>query len=162
MRYLIIVVALLLLQSCSQGQEIVITKEYIKNGYWSEFNNAIHLEKMKVRKDSLLDIFSPSFKNNVPNHWNITDKLEIDSTFYFGYSGLDTDAGKTKLQGKIYFNKNNNFKWYSNNGKTDTIGELEKKTWYKFSKLKTTPYYVYVYVDSIGKVHRFNIDMSNY
>jgi hypothetical protein len=148
----------------------VITKDYISNKHWGdERNNAILIEKMKLKKDSLLNIFDPNFKKEIPNHWNITNKLEVDSTFRYSYAGLDSKGDRVKLKGKVFFNKDNGFYWnfgntYYAHKKTDksTIGSLENNTWYKFSDLKTTAYYVYIFVDDKGKVHRFNVNMSNY
>jgi len=170
MRILIIIATVLLFQSCSQKPKIVITKDYISNTHWDdERNNAILIEKMKLKKDSLLNIFSPDFKKEISNHWNITNKLEVDSTFMYSYAGLNIREDKVKLKGKIFFNKDNGFYWnfgntYYGHKKTDknVIGSLENNTWYKFSDLKTIAYYVYVYVDSTGKVHRFNVNMSNF
>lgn len=165
MRILIIIATVLLFQSCSQEQEtkIVITKDYISNEHWDdERNNAILIERMKLKKDSLLDIFSSDFEKEIPNHWNITNKLEVDSTSYFGYSGLNIKKDKVKLKGKIFFNKNNGFEWYSANDDKTIIGSLENNTWYKFSSLKTIAYYVYIFVDDTGKIHRFNVNMANF
>lgn len=172
MRILIIIATVLLFQSCSQEQEakIVITKDYISNKHWDdERNNSILVERMKLKKDSVLNIFSSDFKGEIPNHWNITNKLEVDSTFRYSYAGLDSKGDRVKLKGKVFFNKDNGFYWnfgstYYDHKKTDknTIGSLENNTWYKFSDLKTIAYYVYIYVDGEGKVHRFNVNMANF
>ena len=162
MKTLIYLILLLLIMSCSLDPKIEITKDYISNKDWDEYNNSIHVEKMKVNKDSILNIFDANFKEDIPNHWNITNKLEVDSTFYFGYSGLNIKEDKVKLQDKVFFNKDNGFTWYSADGNTNIVGSLENNTWYKFSDLKTIPYYIYIFVDNTGKVHRFNVDMSNY
>jgi len=163
MRTLIIIATILLFQSCSQEPKIVITKDYISNKHWdNERNNAILVEKMKVKKGDALDATSPDFDKEIRSDWDLNDKLEVDSTFYFGYSGLNIKEDKVKLQGKVFFNKDNGFEWYSANGNKTIIGSLKNNTWYKFSGLKTIAYYVYIYVDSTGKVHRFNVNMSNY
>ena len=124
---------------------------------------------MKIKKDSVLDIFALDFEKEVSNHWNVTNKLEVDSSFMYNYTGLGGKSDLKKLEGKIYFNKTNGFYWnfgYTHFGHKKTnknvIGSLENDTWYKFSDLRTIAYYVYVYVDSTGKVHRFNVNMSNY
>lgn len=164
MKLLIIIPIFLLFQSCSQGQEIVITKDYIDNGYWDEYNRSLLIEKMKIKKDSILDIFDPNFKKEVPNHWNITNKLVVDSTFVYRNSLLDQK--KINFSRRIYFNQRNandwNFGHYSIDKQFPTIGSLERNTWYKFSKLKTRPFYIYIYIDGAGEIHRFNVDMSNY
>jgi major membrane immunogen (membrane-anchored lipoprotein) len=130
MRTLIIIITVLLFQSCSQEQEtkIVITKDYISNKHWDdERNNAILIERMKVKNGDILDASSPDFNKDNGFYWN------FGCTYY--------DHKKT--------DKN-------------TIGSLENNTWYKFSDLKTMAYYVYIYVDDEGKVHRFNVNMSNF
>ena len=158
----IIFIIILLLQSCSQEPKIVITKDYISNKYWDRYNNSIRVERMNLKKDSILNVFDSNFEKNIPNHWNVSNKLEIDSAFYFGYNGLNIKEDKLKLKDKVYFNKSNGFNWYSNNGEREIIGQLKNNSWYKFSNLKTIPFYVYIYIDNEGKVHRFNVDMSNY
>ncbi len=163
-------VTIVFFTSCSEEPKIVIAKDYIINKHWDdERNNAILVERMKLKKDSVLNIFSSDFKGEIPNHWNITNKLEVDSTFMYSYAGLNSKEDRVKLKGKIFFNKDNGFYWnfgntYYGHKKTDknVIGSLENNTWYKFSDLKTIAYYVYVYIDGEGKVHRFNVNMSNY
>lgn len=169
MRLLIIITTVLLFHSCSQEPKIVITKDYISNKYWDEYNNAILVEKMKIKKGSVLDVFSPDFDKEIRSNWDLNDKLEVDRTFMYSYTGLGGKSDLKKLDGKIYFNKTNGFYWNFGNThfghkKTNKniIGSLENDTWYKFSDLRTIAYYVYVYVDSTGKVHRFNVNMSNY
>lgn len=162
MRNLIILVAFAILQSCSLEPKIIITKDYINNKYWNNYNNAIHVEKLKLKKDSILDIFKPNFDSGGVNNWNVTNKLEIDSTFYFGYSGLNSKNDKKKMKGKISFINDNGFNWYSSKGSVDIIGKLQNNSWYKFSNLKSTPVYFYVYVDSEGNTHKFSEDLSNY
>lgn len=162
MRKVFIAAIIFSLKSCSQEPKIVINEDYIINRHWDNYNNDIHVEKMKLKKDSVLDIFSSDFKKEVPNHWNITNKLEADSTSYFGYSGLNIKKNKVKLKDKIFFNKDNGFEWYSESGNKTVVGSLEKDTWYKFSNLRTVAYYIYVYVDNEGELHRYNVNMSNY
>ena len=170
MRILIIIAIVLLFQSCSQKPKIVITKDYISNTHWDdERNNAILIEKMKAKGGGILNATSPDFDKEIRSNWDLNDKLEVDSTFRYSYAGLNSREDKVKLKGKIFFNKDNGFYWnfgstYYGHKKTDknVIGSLENNTWYKFSNLKTNAYYVYIYVDSTGKVHRFNVNMSNY
>lgn len=164
MRIVTVLTMLLSLQSCSQEPKIVITKDYISNKYWDEYNRILLIEKMKVKKDSVLDIFAPGFEKDVPNHWNITNKLEVDSTFT--YRNSLSNEKKSNSSNTIYFNRRNTNNWnfghFSIEEQVPIIGPLENSTWYKFSNLKTIPYYIYVYVDDTGTVHRFNVDMSNY
>ncbi len=157
-------------QGCSNQPKIVITQEYIVNKYWNEYNGNILIERLKLKKDSVLDIFQPSFNLNEPNHWNIVRKLEIDSAFRYAYNtGLKYDYLKSPhflLDKKLYFNKNNGNYWCFNefgNEYKKRIGSLENSTWYRFSNLRErTKFYLYVYVDSTGKVTKFIHDLSNY
>lgn len=171
MRILIIIATVLLFQSCSQqGPKIVITKDYISNKHWDdERNNAILVERMKVKNGGVLDATSPDFDKEIRSDWDLNDKLEVDSTFRYSYAGLDSKGDRVKLKGKVFFNKDNGFYWnfgntYYDHKKTDknVIGSLENNTWYKFSNLKTIAYYVYVFVDDTGKLHRFNVNMANF
>jgi hypothetical protein len=160
MRLGFILILVLLFTSCQD--KIKVTKEYIENGYWNNQNNAIYIEKMKVT-DSTLDIFASDFKEE-PNHWNIVNKIEIDNSFSASYSGLNDFApNKPKLKGKIYFNKDNGWKWLVNGQEKEIIGELKSKTWYKFTGLKmNTAYSLYVYVDSSGVVHTYGVNLANF
>lgn len=162
MKPLVIFIISLFLTSCSLQSNIEITEDYISNKYWSDYNNAIHVERMKIKEGIDLDIFDIDFNRDIPNHHNITTKLEVDSSFYFGYSGLNIKSDKIKLIGRIFFNKDNGFEWYTNDGNRNIIGSLKRQTWYKISKLKSTPYYIYIFIDDNGKVHRFNQDLSNF
>ncbi|UOY06606.1 hypothetical protein L0P88_22120 [Muricauda sp. SCSIO 64092] len=173
-KFLFVVITTLTISSCNK---IKITKEYIENDYWNSQNNAIQITKMKVI-DSTLNVLSSDFEIE-PNHWNIVDKIEIDTSFYASYSGLnDIYPNKSKLKGKVYFNKDNGWKWlyksslypnqeglnWSSKAQEEvTIGELENNTWYRFSGLKmNTKFYIYVYVDENGSTHNFGVNLSNY
>ncbi|WP_350288846.1 hypothetical protein [uncultured Croceitalea sp.] len=162
MTRLILLLAVLFFQSCSNDIEIVITREYIDNGYWDEYNNAIHVEKMKVKNGGVLDVLSIEFDKEIRSNWDLNDKLEVDSTFYFGYNGLNVKKDKKKLKNKIFFNRDNGFEWYSNKVSKSKIGLLQNNTWYKFSRLRPIAYYVYIYIDDTGEAHRYNVNMSNY
>jgi hypothetical protein len=145
---------------CS-NKEIIIEKNYIENSNWNEHtNNSIKIERMKII-DPSLNIFSSSFKKE-PNHWNIVNKLKVDSTFICSYFGLNYANNKPKLKGKVFFNKSNGWDWNINGKKKSTIGELKNENWYKFSELHTSAIYNYVYVDSIGGTHVFTANLSNY
>ena len=159
MKYLITILIIGLLVSC--GKNIEITNEYVYNEYWNEYNNAIGIEKMKVI-DSTLNIFSEDFQEE-SNHWNIVNKLEIDSTFNCYYGGLNINyPNKPKLKGKVNFDKYNGWNWSLNGDEKQRIGKLKNNTWYKFSYLTTSAMYKYVYVDSIGKTHVFTANLDNY
>lgn len=205
MRVLLIIVTVLVFQSCSQEPKIVITKDFIINRHWNDYNNAILVERLKIKKGVVLDIFSPNFEEE--SNWSLNDKLKVDSTFMYSYCGtggnltefdvnmakesfkenkskllkdgvnvdslinsikINTDSRK-KLEGKLYFNKANGFNWNFGNTyfghkktKKNVIGRLENNTWYKFSDLRPIAYYVYIYIDSTGEVHRFNVNMANF
>jgi hypothetical protein len=110
---------------------------------------------MKPKKDSALNLSSLS-------QADILTKLEDDSSFIY-YANVLTNERSFKGV-KIYFNKDNGFYWSGENA-GDTakrIGNLQKDTWYKFSYLKTYPYYVYVYIDSSNYAHRYNVNLANY
>ena len=161
MKKIVFIIFIGLLFSCIK--EIEITKEYISNENWDDkSNNSILIQKMLVI-DNSLNIFDPDFVME-PNHWNIVNKLELDSSFVSSYWGLNTsDKDRPKLKGKVYFDKNNGWNWYVNGIKKPTIGNLRNNTWYKFSELTmNTAYYKYVYVDSNGKTHVFSVNLANF
>jgi hypothetical protein len=152
---LILLVTLLTLASC-MNKKIEITPNYIINANWDEQANAIKINKLKLKKDSVINPYSDL------NQIELLEKLENDTSFLF--VGNVTYNGEQYLTRKVYFDKPNGFFWWSNNGetKTETIGELQKDNWYKFSHLVTYPYYVYVYIGSVNKVHRFDVNLANY
>ncbi|WP_346320279.1 hypothetical protein [Chitinophaga sp. YIM B06452] len=137
-------------------EKIEITSDYIINGNWSEHVNSIEINKLRLKKDSTINPFA-----NL-NQAEILEKLEDDTSFIF--------VGNVKYNGekystrKVFFNKKNNFLWWTTKGDTqiETIGSLQKNTWYKFSSLGNYPYIVYIYVDSANKVHRFTVNQSNW
>jgi len=145
---------------CSE-KKIEITPEYIINENWDEHANAIEINKQKVKKDSVINPFS-KLDNRA-----ILSKLEDDSSFVF-FANVKYN-GENYSTRRVYFNKDNGFYWKEGYlVETETkksvkvIGALERNHWYKFSYLVTHPYYVYVYVDSSNKVHRFDINLANY
>lgn len=144
-----------LLASC-YDKEIDITSDYIINANWNNQANAIKINKLRLKKDSLIDPYSAL------NQVELLEKLEDDTSFLFvanvNYNGMKYSDRK------VYFSKNNGFFWWSNKGevKTETIGNLQRNNWYKFSNLVTYPYYVYIYVDSLNKAHRFDVNLANY
>ena len=150
-----------ILAGCSHN-EIEITSEYITNENWSKKNdesggNSLKINKMKVKRDSIIDLSSDLNDAEI-----ILRKLEDDSLFTW-YTNVRIHGGSYKNR-KIYFNKDNGFTWLDdvNKKRTMILGNLEKGNWYKFSYLVTYPYYVYVYVDSSNKVHRFDVNLANF
>jgi hypothetical protein len=147
---------LLLLTGCSD-YKIVITSEYIINPNWDEQANSIKINKMKIKKDSTINPFSDLSQEEILN------KLEEDSLFRW-FANAKIKQGNSYKTTKIYFNRDNGFTWLDDiSGKrANVFGDLEKGNWYKFSHLVTYPYYVYVFVDSIKNIHRFDVNLANY
>ena len=142
--------------------------EYIINENWREGNGNIFIERMKVKTDSSFSIFDSKFRKYNPNHWNIVRKLKLDSSYRYSYNtGSSYNSFKSPFllpDKKLYFNKFNGGYWGFNMFSRDSIkiiGNLENNTWYKFSHLKSKPYIIYTYVDSIGNTHNFAQDLSN-
>ena len=146
--------------SCSSEPRIVITKKSISNEYWDSYNNAIHVDRMKIKKDSTIDVSTSDFDTNTG--WSLFNKLEMDSTFYFGYNGLNIKKDKPLLTGKVFFDRDNGFEWYTGKGNIKIVGVLENETWYLISGLRTEPYELIIYVDENEQVHRFNKLASNF
>ncbi len=158
MRNLIILICVLFFTGClSSGQQIEITPEYIINGNWDEHANALEVSRLKVKKDSAINPFSSL------SQVEILDKLDVDSSFIF-FTNIKYNGEKYSTR-KVYFNKDNGFPWLADkygNTKVKTIGNLQSDNWYKFSHLLTHPYFVYVYIDSVNKVHWFDVNLANY
>jgi hypothetical protein len=156
------------IQSCSQKPTIEITPAYITNGYWDQsLSNFFVIQKMKVKKDSVLDITQPGFDQNVANNTDITEKLEEDASFVFLYISQDQ---KKILGDTIYFDVPNKGNWFVTEAslnklgpKRNVIGKLSRKTWYKFSQLRGGQrFYVYVYIDEKDKGRLFDQYSSNF
>ncbi len=156
MRNLFILLITVLTVGGCLNKKIEITAEYITNANWDKQANAIKINKLRLTNDSTINPFVDL------NQIELLEKLEDDTSFLF--------AGNVKYNGekysnrKVYFDKKNGFFWWSDKGetKTETIGNLQKDNWYKFSDLVTYPYYVYVYIDSSNKAHRFDVNLANY
>ncbi|RAJ06807.1 hypothetical protein LX64_01934 [Chitinophaga skermanii] len=148
-------VMLIALTGCLKNK-IAITADYIINPNWDEYENSITIQKVKVRKDSTLNPFLKLSQNE------ILERLEVDTSFCF--TGSVKFNGEQYSKRKVYFNKKNNFYWWSENRKKkkETIGNLEKNTWYQFSGLISYPNYLYIYIDSMNQPHRFDVNQSNY
>jgi len=84
------------------NKKIEITHEYIINENWSKKNdvaggNAIKIDKMKVKKDSIINLFTDLYDEEILN------KLEEDSLFrWFANINIEGQSYKNR---KIYFNK---------------------------------------------------------
>lgn len=118
------------------------------------------INRMKVRRDSAINPFS-----NL-NQSEILSKLEEDSTCIH-YTNVRLKGKESYDNKKIYFNRDNGFYWGTdrsgNSQKVKTIGNLKNGNWYKFSSLGTIEIqFIFIYVDSIGNVHRFDVWHSNY
>jgi len=137
-------------------KKIEITANYITNANWDEQANAIKINKLNLKKDSTINPFSDL------TQIELLDKLEDDTSFLF--VGNIKYNGEQFSKRKVYFDKKNGFFWWSDKGetKTETIGNLQKDNWYKFSNLVTYPYYIYVYIDSSNQAHRFDVNLANY
>ena len=144
-----------LLISCTD-KKIEITSEYIINENWDEQANAIKINKMRLKRDSVIDL---AHLNQV----DIVNRLREDSSFLY-YANVKIKQGDTYKNKKIYFNQDNGFTWLDDVSgiRTRNLGNLQKGNWYKFSHLVTYPYYIYVYIDSINNVHRFDVNLANY
>jgi hypothetical protein len=160
----LLILSMFLITDCT-NRKVEITNDYIINEYWTKENeqasaNSIVIDKMKPRKDSVVDPFSPLTQAE------ILSKLEEDSSF-MRYANV-----KIKGQGyrdrKIYFDRDNGFCWgsqsfYNSNDCAKMIGILKPRRWYRFSDLGLIIYpFIYVYIDSENKAHRFNITAANY
>ncbi len=153
----------LMLFGCSSGK-VEITNEYIINENWSKqneeaFANSITIDKMKVKKDSIIDPFSDL------DQGEILRKLEKDPSFMH-YANVKISKWEGYKNKKIYFNRNNGFYWgsksrFNSDDTTTTIGNLKPISWYRFTDLGAIAQ-IYVYVDSTNKVHRFDVNLANY
>jgi hypothetical protein len=144
---------------CSQ-ENVTITAEYIINEKWNERgeqvgSNSIRISKMRVKKDSILNPV-PS-----PPQADILGKLEIDSSFIY-YANVKIPEGESYNGKKIYFNKDNGFTWRNHvtGMETKFLDDLQPGNWYEFSGLRHSP--SYIYVDSVNKVYRFDVNTANY
>lgn len=167
MKIIIFTILLIVIFAGCSDKKVEITTEYIINGNWNkkkekDWQNKIEIYKLKVRKDSTINPFLEL------NQVELLSKLEIDSTF-FRYAAVRIEQGKDYSNHPIYFNKYNGFywntnEWPNNKDSVETIGDLQKNSWYRFSELGLLahPYFVYVYVDSVNKIHQFDVNLSNY
>lgn len=142
------------------NEQIEITSDYIVSKNWSKRGkemgaNSIEIKKMKVKKDSTINPFVDLGQEEILN------KLEEDSSFFY-VANIEIKPGENYKDKRIYFNRDNGFYWFTNQGnrKTKVLGRLESNTWYEISRLNY--YYYIVYIDSADKVLRFVINLANY
>lgn len=158
MKSILILICAVFFNGCfNRDERIEITSEYIINENWNEHANAIEISRLKEKKDSTINPFADL------SQVEILDKLEDDSSFIF-FTNVKYNGEKYSTR-KVYFNKDNGFPWLADkygNVKVKTIGNLQSNNWYKFSHLVTHPYFVYVYIDSVSKIHWFDVNLANY
>ena len=151
--------------SCTQ-KRLEITSEYIINENWSKkgeqiSSNSIDIDRMKIVTDSIINPFSDLLQAE------LLSKLIVDSSFMY-YANIKINDKEVYANKKIFFNLDNGFFWRDgkNNyeaSSTKTIGNLQKGNWYRFSSLGLlSTQFIYVYVDSTNKTHRFNVMHSNF
>jgi len=160
MKIISVTILLIFMFTGCSDKKIEITSEYIINENWDKKgeqvgSNSIKINRMKLKKDSMINPFSDLSQEDILN------KLEEDSSFIY-VANIKIRQEESYKGKKIYFNRDNGFYWWTNQGnsKTKILGRLEVGNWYVFSRLN--PYYEYVYVDSVNKVHRFNVNLANY
>jgi hypothetical protein len=155
-------ILLMLLISCNPFDpgEIVLTRTYISNEAWDDYNNQIKVEKMQIR-DSVQIIRTDL--NSISKNFTL---LQVESAYIYEYSGFRDKRPNPK--GKVYFNKDNGWKWvkvasnYKDNERYTTIGNLQKDQWYRFSNLRGKGgFFIYAYVDQKGDLHQYYQDLRN-
>jgi hypothetical protein len=162
-RKYMVLLFLILLVSCNPFDpgDIVLTRTYISNEAWDDYNNQIKVEKMQMR-DSVQMIRTDL--DSIGKNFTL---LQVDSTYIYEYSGFRDKRPNPK--GKVYFNRDNGWKWtkvasnYKDNEIHTTIGNLEKDQWYKFSNLRGRGgFFIYVYVDVDGELQEYYQDVAGW
>lgn len=157
--YLIYTVIILAIFSCSQDK-IEISKEYLVNPNWkSSMINPMLIEGMEIKKDSILEPFSKLSQSA------LLSKLKVDSQYnWSGNVSVSVNKEEILASKTIFFSKNNGFEWWNDvtGEQTYILGDLKNNKWYRFSGLVGAPYLIYVYIDSTGQAHRFDVNISNY
>ncbi|MFT3980773.1 MAG: hypothetical protein QM687_09915 [Ferruginibacter sp.] len=150
----------IIISACSDDKT-EINSEFVINGSWSkkgekDGSNSIQIVKMNVKKDSTINPYINLSQEELLN------KLEYDSTFLYT-ANVKIKDNENYREGKIYFDKENEFYWWSSGGnsKTKILGKLKAGSWYEFTRLKPYPYYI-VFIDGTSAVHRFDINQVNY
>jgi len=145
---------LLFLLGCEE-KEITITKDYVINPNWDEMDNELSIVRMNLINNSdniNLNNVSPS---------DLLEKLTKDTCF--SYETNIKFNGVEYAKRKVYFNRNNGFVWIINpriNFECETIGELQRNTWYKLSGLSNIKTLHYIYIDSLNNVRLFKVPAS--
>jgi hypothetical protein len=143
-------------------KEVTITKDYVVNPYWDKTDNSFIVAKMKL-KDS---------NNNSLNLNNITSQKllsELVKDTSFSFTANVKYDGKRYDERKVYFSRDNDFLWRkppnidpSRNMVFNTIGELDKRTWYFLGGLDKEKTLYYLYIDSLDKLHTFKVSSTSW
>ena len=158
MRYLFLGIILILFTCGCFENDIQITSEYVINRNWSkgkngEDANSIGIMKMRIKTGHNLDPYAQL------NQQELLDNLEYDSSFSYT-AVIKTKPDESYQNKKIYFNRDNGFYWWTDNGnkKVKYIGNLLENTWYEVNDL--TRYSYIIYVDNTKKIHLFSVDLA--
>lgn len=156
MKFFLYLFIILIYSSCDNNKKIEITAEYIVNENWNELANSIKIDKMILKKDSVIDLFKL-------NQLEVINKLQEDSSFSY-VANVKFKTNEEKKSKMIYFNHENDFFWLKRDLETKikVLGSLEKRTWFKFSRLLTHNYDIYIYIDSLNNVFRQDVVFSNF
>ena len=156
MRVIGLILLVFSLIGCS-NEKIIITSEFIVNPNWGEQANAIQINGIRVKNDSTIDPFAELTQVDILN------KLEPDSSFSW-FANAKIKSGESYKNKKIFWNRDNGFPWWNRiaEAHAPVLGKLKKDHWYKLSHLLTHSYDIYIYVDSTNKIHRFDVEFSNY
>jgi hypothetical protein len=147
---------------CTGDKTVTITQDFVINPFWNKVDNYFEVYKMKL-KDS-----SQSIDLKDPTESELYYGLIKDTSFSFvanvKYNGEDYSKRE------VYFNKNNGFVWRKppnidpqRSSTYETIGELQKNTWYLLAGLSQFKTLYYIYFDSSDSLHLFKVStMTNY
>lgn len=149
------ILCMFLVTGCAK-KKIEITTEYIVNPNWNEYEHEFIITRVKLMEDSIISDLS-----NLSQH-EILSKFEEDSSFEF--TGYVKPNGESYAERKVYFNRDNGFLWRTSIDGPEhaVIGNLQKGEWYKLSGLLNYAYFIYVFIDSTNKLHRFGVNEANY
>lgn len=144
----------------SLNEKVEITSEYVINENWNKRGeetggNSIEVIRMIVKEDSTINPFSDL------NQSEILRKLVNDTSFQY-VANVKIPATENYKNKKIFFNKDNGFDWWTEQGERSTriLGELQAGNWYQISRLSHLDYIVYI--DSASIAHRFDINLANW
>ncbi|TQI71224.1 hypothetical protein JM79_2151 [Gramella sp. Hel_I_59] len=151
----LIAIILFFISSCAEEENVIITNNYIINPNWDKVDNSLLLERMIVKDGETINI-----SNLDPSE--LFEKLKTDTSFAFTANVHHNGVDYSKR--KIYFNKENGFKWRkrpdldpSRNFTLTTLGKLEQNTWYFLGGLSKIKTLYYIYIDSSNKLHQFRV-----